>query len=591
MVYKNGKPPIHVSGVHDLEKRELYLPPNSVSSFNLAPGAAFDNLPQAIQGYTHDIAFASSAQSLVSWSPGTITFYDGTTQAVSAAGSPYTLTSGSIYTIYFDLDDPAPGTLKLTTDYAGVMTVKTGALALVQRGSTAATNATIIPNRGKMPYLTADVIQQSSIAYDQIADGALYKKVLSTDITAGRIVLKSSTLTDGSVGLVSSTDLQAGRIVLKSSTIGDGTFSLDQVANSLSWAKVASTDISAGRIILRASTQTDGTFSLDQVASSANWGKIASTDLAAGHVKITSLVDNGGNPQMPARVTRGAVPPAGAVSGDIWIDTNNGDAPYTFDGWSWVPAYTQISGGRITTGTLDCSKVLVQSAGSGARCVINAAGLYLYGQAPEGAVRFLTPGGTPRGMFYSPESETTPGLHLQGYDNLGLETISGKVWCNSDFMPYYHDYSIPLDIGSNEYHWNDVYANAFYADSGNFLSFHAQPDIALVRGIGAKTARLCRKKRVQNGTQTITSVQGGVTTTREVPTYEYVDDKSTEREVLVIDPDTLPPELKDETGGMVHVGNMASLALGAIKMLAEKVDKLEAELAALRPAPGKEGAA
>jgi len=44
--------------------------------------------------------------------------------------------------------------------------------------------------------------------------------------------------------------------------------------------------------------------------------------------------------------------------GDVWIDTADGDKPYTYDGTSpydlagWTPAYTVISGGDITTGTI-----------------------------------------------------------------------------------------------------------------------------------------------------------------------------------------------------------------------------------------------
>lgn len=53
-------------------------------------------------------------------------------------------------------------------------------------------------------------------------------------------------------------------------------------------------------------------------------------------------------------------------SGDVWIDTANGDKPYSYNTSisDFVAAYTQISGGAITTGTINANLVTV-SAGSG----------------------------------------------------------------------------------------------------------------------------------------------------------------------------------------------------------------------------------
>ena len=42
----------------------------------------------------------------------------------------------------------------------------------------------------------------------------------------------------------------------------------------------------------------------------------------------------------------------GLQKGDVWIDISTGDKPYTYTGSSWEPAYTLISGGDITTGTI-----------------------------------------------------------------------------------------------------------------------------------------------------------------------------------------------------------------------------------------------
>lgn len=55
------------------------------------------------------------------------------------------------------------------------------------------------------------------------------------------------------------------------------------------------------------------------------------------------------------------------VTGDLWIETDNGDKPYTWNGTAWVAQYTVIDGGNITTGTIDAARIDVSgviSAGS-----------------------------------------------------------------------------------------------------------------------------------------------------------------------------------------------------------------------------------
>ena len=48
--------------------------------------------------------------------------------------------------------------------------------------------------------------------------------------------------------------------------------------------------------------------------------------------------------------------------GDMWIDTNDGDRPYSYNGSSWIAALTVIDGGNITTGTIDAARITVGSA-------------------------------------------------------------------------------------------------------------------------------------------------------------------------------------------------------------------------------------
>lgn len=49
------------------------------------------------------------------------------------------------------------------------------------------------------------------------------------------------------------------------------------------------------------------------------------------------------------------------VAGDIWIDTSDGDRPYTYDGADWIRSFTIIDGGDITTGTIDADRIAAGS--------------------------------------------------------------------------------------------------------------------------------------------------------------------------------------------------------------------------------------
>jgi len=54
-------------------------------------------------------------------------------------------------------------------------------------------------------------------------------------------------------------------------------------------------------------------------------------------------------------------PTSGMQEGDIWIKTNDGDKPYTYDGADWVQAYTIINGGNIETGSITANKISVDN--------------------------------------------------------------------------------------------------------------------------------------------------------------------------------------------------------------------------------------
>ena len=154
-----------------------------------ASGTTIGQIPKSVQGYQHNVVFSATDQDTVSLAAVTIKFYDGTTQSISLGS--YDIPDASVRYLYFDLDDASPTVLKATDDYLSVLTVNTGVLCMIQKGSGATVKASIIPSNGKTPLITADIIYLTGLL-DLMPDGT-YGKVLSTIIAAGYIRVGSGT--------------------------------------------------------------------------------------------------------------------------------------------------------------------------------------------------------------------------------------------------------------------------------------------------------------------------------------------------------------------------------------------------------------
>jgi hypothetical protein len=168
-------------------------------------------LPAAIQGYSTDIVFSATDENTVAWSSGTIKFYDGTTQAITA-GNTGDLSTTGIYYIYFDLDDASPGVLKVIlvdTYVASIMDTKTGVLCVCQKTATTGAKANFIPSYGKQPLLTPDWIDMSGIKEYDYGSGAKLQAILSTQISAGLLKLTAATVKDGEWYSESGVDINA----------------------------------------------------------------------------------------------------------------------------------------------------------------------------------------------------------------------------------------------------------------------------------------------------------------------------------------------------------------------------------------------
>ena len=181
-----------------------YIPPGGSIPIPLAgaespqaPRPDYWVIPKAVQGYHHDLHFVADDWDTVSWLAGTIKFYDGTTQSISA-GNTGDLPSSLVRYIYFDLADVSPNVLKVTDNYLSVMTLKTGVVCMIQRGSSTAIKATVIPSYGKEPLITPDIINMTGLLVHDYGGGKYLQSILNTQISAGLLKLTASTVKSGS---------------------------------------------------------------------------------------------------------------------------------------------------------------------------------------------------------------------------------------------------------------------------------------------------------------------------------------------------------------------------------------------------------
>jgi len=103
----------------------------------------------------------------------------------------------------------------------------------------------------------------------------------------------------------------------------------------------------------------------DKTTTQINGAEITTGTINAARISIGSATQfaNGYNPLTKTETQRAGSAPttrsdgSALQVGDVWIDTSNGDKPYTYNGANFIAAYTQIDGGSITTGTVNAARL------------------------------------------------------------------------------------------------------------------------------------------------------------------------------------------------------------------------------------------
>jgi hypothetical protein len=190
------------------------------------------------------------------------------------------------------------------------------------------------------------------VLLDQVQDGA-YGKLLATQIQAGKIYISSANLFATGYDPSGKSKVFRQASAPTAETIGDLWVDTDDKNKLYRWSGSAWVTI----------RDSDIPQALQDAAEAYAYADDAYT-LASGKAKTFRQT---------------SAPTSGMHIGDIWIDTDGGDRPYTYSGSAWIAAYTQISGGYITTGIIDCSIVNIRSASSGERIELTTAGINIIG--------------------------------------------------------------------------------------------------------------------------------------------------------------------------------------------------------------------
>lgn len=354
--------------------------PPEIPDFDIPPWS--DILPQAVQGYMHDIVFSATDWDTVAWTSGTLKFYDETTQAV-LSGNTGNLADDDIYYIYFDLEDASPNVLKVTTDgdyNANHISDHTGVLCVCQRASAAAYGkATFLPGWEKQPLITPDMIYMPSIQEWDDGSGNHYYKIGNTQIYGNQIKISADTYFMENYNPTQKTktfhtqpttpyhlgDIWIDDKVYKYCTTAreSGSFDAGDWTES-SKKRIGTTYISDGKLYL------------SSVIEDATHRTVTDTEM--------SLWDDAYDLADRQVIFRQASTPSAEHIGDLWYDTDDNDKCYRASSvgtGGWVRQYTEIDGGHIKTGTIDASSVTIQTAASGARVVLNSGGMVVYENA------------------------------------------------------------------------------------------------------------------------------------------------------------------------------------------------------------------
>lgn len=379
---------------------------------------------------------------------------------------------------------------------------------------------------------------------DKLPDGSTYKRLLSTQISAGKIYLSDQCeYASGYNPITKEREIKKQTTAPTSPAVGDLWLDTSVTPNLLkrwtgtAWVKADPAnvdDLPDGTVYRRtksAALTADGLVLLDQTIT-GTYGLVLATAISAGYIKLSTTIKDGNwydQSGVSIDATTGieiygidmALKTAAYKGGPVRVYVGSDGRLIIRDGFldyrdsagglHWGRWYFNVAkGGLIYTSSL-------------ALIDIGRDGVVSFGMSP-GAEFGISP-------YFTEQKRLT---FRANYDHMYSPNISNYGY-----------------LGDPTYYWWRVYANTYFGKVTTIQSFQDHDDIALIKKLRAK------KVKDKDGT---------------------VKD--------VIDFDSLPEEVKvvsinkrtKEKEEFVNMGSLSSLALGAIGQLADRVKALEVKV-------------
>jgi len=164
------------------------IAPNAVEAANILDGVIGSaKLLKGVQPYNSNILFTSTTYNSISYSTGTITFADATTQAIT--GNSFSSLSAGVNYVYFTVGSTA---LSVTQTYSSTISDTKGLLAILQVSADTTQEVGIFPIYSKGLNINTDLLAANSVIAENIKAG-----VVSVDkLVSSLIQITNLTFTD-----------------------------------------------------------------------------------------------------------------------------------------------------------------------------------------------------------------------------------------------------------------------------------------------------------------------------------------------------------------------------------------------------------
>lgn len=467
------------------------------------------------------------------WAAGAITWSDGHTLVVVAG--EITNISGTVY-IYWDLEAADVHRLYWSSNFVDAIGPNRGMIASVTEGGVGSEVGII--GRGSDALLVVDEnIVIAAITTAKIADGAVVNvKVANAAISSAKLenlavttakladlVVTAAKIRDGEI-----TTVKIGDDQITAPKIAAGAIATDQLAAAAVIAdKIAANAVVADKIAANA------VLSDKIMANQILTGHIAAAQVSGEKIMANTI---SAYQMMAESIDTRELKALSVSTGKLGANSVTADKIFV----GWLSAITADLG-TVTVGT-------IVGGGSGVKL--------------RSAIWYQTSGGLDRAYLEAGTSQfqiwTNAGINVLVGANGAECTIYGanKVWlktlgegvqvAESGGDPHLTPQNSGSGwLGNALVYWEGGYIYNLYYH--NIYTFQDHDDIALVKNMRPKVIEHRQRKEV------------------------------------IIDPESLPPEVRDQHGSeFINAGALQGLTLGAIKQMAERIELLEEEVRRLK---------